>query len=569
MAMSPDDERLRVERMQMLARQAKTGTRVAMANTVVLGLLLVPVTGWLYYALWAAAMLASFLARDRVIHRVISDGRLTPREERIVTLATVFLGFVINLPAALFIPKMGVEIRGIYTMVLTSWAAVAVMVLGIHPRSYLSYVAIGFSLVGVGWWRAVDHQTAAFVIFTLGMAMLVLAQFSRRFAHVFHQTVEMRHEKEELVAKLQASIEETALANKARSRFLAAASHDLLQPVHAMQLLVSVLRRSESEGKREQAAQRIELTARSIDGMFRGLLDQARLDAGAIQPRIASVSLDTVCRAIEAAYGPRCQEKGLSFSLDCPRHLFVLADPALVDRVLRNVVDNAVKFTAQGSVKVSAYRHGDEVHVRVADTGIGIEPDDRPKVFDAFYRGASAARSGADGVGLGLAVTHQMVQMMNGSIHVGPGEGGGTLAEVVLPADVSAVIVEETAAATEVPFYQRILVVEDDRAAREALHLWLVDHGSQVLAVASLGEAMVVTMQRGFAPDVIVADLKLSSGVNGLQTIGELRKRYGPLPAVLVTGEPIEQADVPSDIALLRKPLDPRQLESLLQRPTA
>lgn len=568
MSLPVDDQRLRYERIQMMARQARTGTRAAMANTAVLGLLLVPAAGWLPYGVWAALMLAAFLARDAVLQRVVADGRLSERDERTVCLVTAALGLVINLPAPLFMPAMGLEVRGIYTMLQVCWAAVAVMVLGFHTRSYLLYVLMGYTLLGIGWWRSADPSIAGVVTFMLAMATMVLLQFSRHFARVFHETVAMRHEKEALVARLTASIEETAQAVKARSRFLAAASHDLLQPVHAMLLLVSVLRRSRGEAEREQASQRIELTARSIEGMFRGLLDQARLDAGAVSAKITTVSMEAVCRSVEAAYAPRCQEKGLAFTMHCPADVFVRADPTLLERVLRNLVDNAVKFTAQGGVTVTAAREGAEVRVRVVDTGIGIEPDDRGKVFEAFYRGAGATGSGADGVGLGLAVTQQMVALMDGSILVRPAQGGGTCAELTLPAASAAAsaATPEPAGLPQRPVHQRVLVVEDDRTAREALHLWLAGHGSEVLSVASLGEALVRSLQQGFVPELILCDLRLEHGANGLATIAELRRRFGPVPAVLVTGDPVEAWDLPHDVALLRKPLHPRDLERVLQR---
>jgi CheY-like chemotaxis protein len=376
----------------------------------------------------------------------------------------------------------------------------------------------------------------------------------------------MRHQNEDLVARLTASLAETAQAQQARSRFLAAASHDLLQPVHALMLLVGVLRDSGSETAREQAARRIELTTGAIASMFRGLLDQARLDAGAVTPRLEPVSIGTVCRGIEAAYAERCREKGLALSVECAPDVLVQADAALLDRALRNLVDNAVKFTEHGSVSLIVTPSPHRVLVQVSDTGVGIDATDRPRVFDAFYRGAGANSMGIEGVGLGLSVTAQMLDLMGARIELESTHGHGTRVQVSL---ARAGPIPRSAPAHPLPDrslrFHRILVVEDDRNAREALQMWLVDRGCEVTCVASLAEALAAYAPHAIAPDYILSDLHLADGPDGIQAIGALRLRFGDVPAALITGETIEARAVPIGVGLLHKPVQPAQLENLLQ----
>ena len=564
------EQRSRAERIALMARQARSGTRAALVATAVLGLMIVPAVGWWSFGIWALCMVVAYRMRDLVVQRVVRCGTATERDENLVAMSAVALAVVIAMPGPVFMPLMSPDVRGLYTAVQVGWVAIAAFVIGIHPRSYALYVLISYSLLAFGWWRILPAQLAMVVVVMLGVAGFVLTTFARRLTVVFNESVQMRHENEGLVAQLTASIAETAQAQRARSRFLAAASHDLLQPVHALMLLVGVLRDSNSSATRDQAARRIELTTTSIASMFRGLLDQARLDAGAVLPRLEPVALETVCRGIEAAYALRCQDKGLSLSVACGADVRVTADAALLDRVLRNLVDNAVKFTEQGRVSMTVTRHRHRVLVEVVDTGVGIVADEQPRVFDAFFRGSSATGQGIEGVGLGLSITLQLVELMGGQIHLASTLGVGTRVQVWLtPTESARPAAVATPAVPRELAYQRVLVVEDDRAAREALHLWLADRGGQVVSVASLAEALEVCTDSGFVPDYLLSDLHLGDGPDGLQALAALRARFGPLPAALITGDAIDASAVPAGVNLVRKPLRPAELERLLQRHSA
>ena len=558
-------ERTRAARIEMLAQQSRSGTRAAAVATAGLGLLIVPAAGWLPYGLWALCMLVAYPLRDAVVSRIVAARRFSERDENVAALSSAGLAIVVSSAGPFFMPLMSADARGLYTAVQVAWVAIAALVIGIHPRGYAAYVAASYGILAIGWWRAAP-DLAAVATLMLAIAGFVLVRFAQRLAGVFDRSVRIRSENEELVEQLQASLAETAQAQQARSRFLAAASHDLLQPVHALTMLVGVLRDSTTEATREQAAHRIELTTQSIASMFRGLLDRARLDAGAMTSRPEPVRLEAVCSGVEAAYSTRCRERGVELQVRCDAEVVVLADAALLDRVLRNLVDNAVKFTESGRVSIVVQPGSDTVLLEVIDTGAGIAVEEQPRVFDAFFRGARASEQGIEGIGLGLSVTAQMVELMRGRIEIASVPGQGTRVQLRLPAaSAEAPAPAEAPAAPRALLLRRVLLVEDDRNAREAVQLWLADHACQIVSAACLRDALEQCAHRTFVPQFVLSDLQLADGPDGLRTIAALRERFGPVPAALVTGHAIAADQVPGDVTLLRKPLQPEHLLRLLQ----
>ena len=552
----------------LLVRQTRSGTIAAGVTAVSIALALGQ-GGTLRTSLawWAVAVVLAFLGRDAAVRWI---RRTTNEAQRILEFTgwiSASLALIVVLPAPLLFPEMTPTQRGVFFGVSMSWLAVAALVNGIHPQTYRVYLAICLSGLVIGWFRTGDWWLAGWLSVMIAAGGFVLAHFSQRLSGVLIESISIREENTRLVHQLEQALEDTESAQRARSRFLAAASHDLLQPVHALLLLTGLIRRV-PEHKRDEVAQRIEVTAEAVDAMFRGLLDLARIDAGTLQAQRVTVPLTMLCEGVRAAYEARCAELGLSLTTACFGGLNVWGDATLLDRVVRNLVDNAVKFTRQGGVRLTCTTQGPHAVLTVSDTGEGIDGEDLPQICAPFFRGRGAREGGVEGLGLGLAITAHMVHLMQGTISIDSQKGRGTSVRVQLPLAPSSSVAQHT----DVPVfrelrYHRIVVIEDDRLASEATQLWLGEHEADVVAASTVDAALAACRERGWAPpDFILADFLLADDTDGLQGIALLREQLGWCPAALVSGENLAPALLPGDVSFLSKPLRTEKLEALLTR---
>jgi CheY-like chemotaxis protein len=230
-------------------------------------------------------------------------------------------------------------------------------------------------------------------------------------------------------------------------------------------------------------------------------------------------------------------------------------------------VDNALKFTRHGSVAIDCTRLDGDLELTVSDTGIGVEAQELALLCQPFFRGQAARDAESDGIGLGLANATRMVQLMDGRLAIESVRGEGTTVRVQLPRWSGPA--QARPAAPEVfdgVRFERVLVIDDDRGAREAISLWLSSAGCEVLQAAHYGAAVAGCEARAFQPDLLMVDYRLGESLDGLHAIARLRKRFGPVEAMLVTGEPLDEATLPGNVVLLRKPLHPERLEALLGR---
>ncbi len=558
-------QRLLREKAELLVRQTRSGAVGALVSTLAFSGILITRVPWQQVAAWAALMVVGYVLRDVIIHRV---ARPSHRPEQVIFVSLIssfFLGFFNTLPVPLFFPLLDPTMRALFTGVLVSWIAVAALVIGLQPRIYVLYMLVSFTNLSIGWFLAESHDAAVGLTAIMVVASLILGRFSLRLAALFEESILIRHEKGLLVHQLERALAETESAQRTRLRFLAAASHDLLQPVHALMLLSGLLQNAAPERQAELGA-RIRMTAESVEAMFRGILELARMDAGTLQAQRRPVPLAPICRAVQAAYEPRCLDRGLQLNVSCPDTLASWGDPALLDRVLRNLVDNAVKFTQEGSVSLTCVAQEHQIHILVTDTGAGIEPNDLPQIYDPFYRGQSAREAEVDGLGLGLAITAHMVHLMGGHIAIDSARGVGTTVRLDFgrAALVPSRHTHSPAHRRPTLRYARVVLLEDDRLAREATLMWLLEYGVQVVSSADVERALIDCRARGFAPDFILADFRLGVGPNGVESILRLRAEFGPCPAAIITGEEVPPTSLPDNVRLLRKPLKAEQLEELL-----
>lgn len=364
---------------------------------------------------------------------------------------------------------------------------------------------------------------------------------------------------------------ELVAANRAKSRFLAAASHDLRQPIHALGLFVAQLNNRVTDPETRHLAGRIKAAVMALQDLLDALLDISRLDAGVVKPVLTAAPVNRILERVEAAFALDATERNLRFRIVRSR-LFVHGDPILLERILVNLVANAVRYSRQGGVLVGCRRRGTQVRIEVWDTGIGIAPEHQEMIFQEFYQVGNPERDRGKGLGLGLSIAARLARLLGGRIDLRSIPGRGSvfavqLSRVEAPAATVPMTTDPTLDGTVRDAV--VLVVEDDQLVREAIEGLLRQWGCVVVAAGSGDEALAALARDGHPPAAILCDYRLPQGETGIDVIGRLRDRIGsPVPAALITGDTApellrEAGD--SGLPLLHKPLQPARLRALLE----
>jgi len=368
-------------------------------------------------------------------------------------------------------------------------------------------------------------------------------------------------------------------ANQSKTRFLAAASHDVLQPLNAALLSMSTLSAVQTCDQGQSLCRQVEHSLETMDELLRTLLYMSRLDTGDIKPHWQTVSLDALFDSIAADFQAVADLKSLDLRV---RHsgLHVWSDPTMLRRLIQNIVTNALRYTHRGGALLIAGRSGSRVHIRVADTGVGIPKERFEEIFVEFQRFEAQVVGDSDssGLGLGLAIVDRMVKTLNHELRLNSRVGHGSCFSLFL--DHSKTPIQkrttidpypgvENSGSTEPLTGARIMVIENDLAALQALEALLKQWGCEFRLASSSTEALgALDNEPGWAPDLLIADQHLDNNDRGTTALRMLNQRLGrELPAVIVTGNPSDRLWRLADqgrVEVMPKPVKPAQLRALL-----
>ena len=358
-------------------------------------------------------------------------------------------------------------------------------------------------------------------------------------------------------------------ANISKTRFLAAASHDILQPLNAARLYVTSLVERKSVGDDSRLVENIDDSLEAIEEILSALLDISRLDAGAMTPSISSFKMADLMRSLEIEFAPIARAKGLRLTF-VPCSLPAESDRSLLRRLLQNFISNAIKYTPHGRVLVGCRRRGESLQIGVYDTGVGIPPLKRGEIFKEFHRLEQGARI-ARGLGLGLSIVERLARVLNHAIAIDSNPGGGSVFSVTVP--IAKAINHTAAVTTATPLLRtpisgaRIVCIENDLAILDGMKTLLTAWDAEVIAVTDPETAMEAIEAAGASVTGLLVDYHLDRG-NGVAAIRDIRRRFGEnLPAILITADRsphVRAAAREEKIAVLNKPVKPASLRALL-----
>ena len=410
---------------------------------------------------------------------------------------------------------------------------------------------------------------AIFALAYLGVNLV----FARGQNAMLVKALQAQFDNAELVGQLRHQMQLAAEADREKSRFVASASHDLRQPMHALGLFASALEKRLAGSSEAPLVANLNRCIESLDRSFNAMLDISKLDAGVVEPQLQTFPIRDVFRRLHMHFAGQAEGAGLNLRFK-PGGKLVHSDPQLLERILSNLIANAIKYTRDGGIVVVARTHGDRAHIEVWDTGVGIPEPELPRVFDEFYQLHNPERDRSRGLGMGLAIVKRLALLLDHPLTVSSRLGRGTMVRLAVPQTDPDALHGMDLGAETVPSpignARTLLFIDDEESIRESMRLLLQEWDYEVLVAGSIDEACRLAMHHPEPIHAVISDLRLRSGEDGLMAINAVRATLGyRLPAVLVTGDtsPDQVKRVhDSGHRVLFKPVLPKELFSMLRQ---
>ena len=555
---------------------AVSGSAILMAALV--AVIAWPYSGWLNVSLWAAAVIVvqaivQWLAFS--FSRASSE-QTAPREWgwRLAVVAAI-AGFVWGSSAFVLVGPDQLLALALISACLAGRATISVLTHAHFPPALYAFVSPIFGLLALRYITLGGYGNAALGV--MWMAVLgYLLLFVDRHARAIINQIRLRYENEQLVEQLkrQNTVAEKARveaeeASRSKSRFFAAANHDLRQPLHSLGLFATALRNGSVDDQARKMIDQILQCTESLEQLFDNLLDISKLDAGQVEVKREVVSVNAVFDRLRGTFAVPAEDKGLTLTLRRSKAM-VATDSTLLFRVLSNLIANALRYTEEGGILVGCRKRGRSVRIEVWDTGVGIPREQHDRIFEEFYQLHNPSRDRTRGLGLGLATVKRIVQLLGHPLHLKSVPGRGSKFSIDVPlADPNRIHSIAATIEQKVPNLiggKLIVVIDDEESVRLGMQSLLASWGCKSITAMDAGEALEKI--DGRTPDFIIADLRLRGDDNGIDAIRDLRAKLGDhIPAVLVSGDTAtEQLRKVSaaGLTMMHKPLKAVRLRALL-----
>lgn len=443
--------------------------------------------------------------------------------------------------------------------------------LAVYLPAYLAFVTPFVAATAVRYGQEADPLHVGIALAAV-VTFFLFINFARFIQNSFVEQLRLRMTLGERNRELAERNREVEQANLAKQRFLAVASHDLRQPLQALNLFAAQLGDQADPAERARLVGRIDAAIASMNELFNALLDMSKLDAGVLAPDIADFPLGRLLDRLETTFATAAREKGLRLTV-MPSRAWVRSDAILLERILLNLVSNAIRYTPRGGVVVGCRRRGDGVRIEVWDSGIGLAEDQHRSVFGEFYQ-VGAAPGERAGLGLGLSIVDGLCRLLGHPVDLASRPGRGSRFTVTVPRAMPRSAPAGPAATLEAianPARDKLIVViDDDALVLDGMRGLLQGWGCRVVTADSGEGALAAVAARRGQPNLVISDYFLANGTTGIDVIARLRGAFAqPIPAFLISGdttsERMREADA-NGLPLLHKPVSPMALRSMVNR---
>jgi signal transduction histidine kinase/CheY-like chemotaxis protein len=525
---------------------------------------------------WMGLMLTMLLVRAAfyLSYRKYFNPEHIKRYSAFLIIGSAAAGIIWGMAGILLFPADQLEYQLFILLSLLAMTGGSTFTLSIYLPAYFAFSPITLLPITINLFLIGDS-----IHITLGAVTLVylmaLTSFNIKINRNFKLSWQLRYENLDLIEQLHEQKNEADRANMAKSKFLAAASHDLRQPLYALSLFTTVLDESVKEPKIKKVVDQINVSVDALQSLFDALLDISQLDAGVMKTEKSDFFVEDVFTKLANDFDPQAADKGLELSwLPCP--YAVHSEATLLEQILRNYLSNAIRYTQQGGIQINCEVNDSLLTIKVIDTGPGIDAGAHEDIFTEFYQLSNPERDRIKGLGLGLSIVQRTAKLLGHSIAVESQPGKGSLFSVSVPlADIP----QRADTQAPSPLYDTvagapplILVVDDERSIREGMRDLLEIWDYDVITAADGNAALEQLQSTNRIPDAIISDFRLRKNQTGLDVIKAIHNAYhADIPALIVTGD-IEQDRLvemnTSHFQVLFKPVAPVKLRTFLRNIT-
>ena len=529
--------------------------------------------GWV---LMSCALVLGRIVLLRGIQR--SDSLSQPNKRYFATALTFILSCAIASVLYLFNTIELFE-RTMLVAITLGWCAFSYSVNMGYPPLLMAFIGPLLGTTCILWAIYPSSDVNPLFSFAISAAIIVLSHSMVRngklMFEAFALAIESSNKLEDQSKRLSDALKHAEDAKKAaetssqsKSRFIAAASHDLRQPVHVLNLFSGALRNAPLDARTRDIVDSMNIAVNSLSSQLNSLLDISELDSGNVKPHFTQVDLYHLAQTLMSEMSKLAEDKHIELLNDVPLALSVITDPKMLSQIIRNLCGNAIKYTHKGSVRITAEVVGSEVVLSIIDTGIGIDVGDSNKVFEEFFQVANHSRNKEKGLGLGLSIVERLVNTLDHSINLKSSIGKGTTISITMKRCESHDLPATTATfehvhTSSLPAGFWVHLVDDEIAVQTSVAAFLNTVGAKVTVSETSTEA--IKFLRKNRPDAILLDLQLQDGDSGLAVVDSIRDLS--LPVALITGESISEnvlAEKYPDLLMLQKPVSDAALLDLL-----
>lgn len=531
-------EQISAEAIDLLYRQSRVALLVALINSVFLLYVLWGVVPHTTLLTWFALVMALTAARAVVTYRYFSRPLTPGTHSRWGGYATYgsLLGGLLwgSAGILLYVPDQVAYQAVLYFLLGAMGAGAFAAYTSFIPAFYAFFIP---ALLPILFMLFRDGDRLHFTMAIWGSAFFVsFIYFARNAYHAQIEAIRLRLVNQKLLDELRSKHHTAEQANLSKTKFLAAASHDLRQPLFALGLYTEMLEIESDIDKSHEIAALIRQSFFSLKGLLDSLLDISRLDAGVVKIERKNFSLQELFDRIVFDYEPMAIDKDIRLHV-VDTSAIAWSDPVLIERVLRNLVSNAINYTREGEVLLGVKRCGEHYEIRVYDTGMGIPQEELGTIFEEFHQLANPERDRSKGIGLGLSIVQRLLALLGENITAHSKVGRGTAMCFSLPRGTGAVPLTFTERTPETRPGARILLIEDDEEVRRSICAFLGELGYAVLSADS-GDAALQLLEHESPPELIISDYRLRGGENGVDAAEAVLEHLGTkLPVMIVTGD--------------------------------
>ncbi|RYX93629.1 MAG: hybrid sensor histidine kinase/response regulator [Comamonadaceae bacterium] len=479
-------------------------------------------------------------------------------------LISVAHGFTLGVVAFMYMPDLPVFPRFLLTWVVVVSGAIAAVSSAVNGSSLSTYLLSTHVLAGLAWLRADAYEYWP-VFVSLLLVIWIYDRVGQRHLRGLRERLDYARD----LAGANRLLEQS---NISKTRLIVEASHDLRQPVHALGLMLDRIDVNESPSKIKRRLTEAQSCVDTISDMLIDLLDLSRLEKGEYPVDLKPVDLGATLRDLEIAFQPMAQRKGLHWVI-ASTSVWVMTDPAILRRIMNNLISNAIKYTHKGGVSITCRAAGnDMVMVRVRDSGVGMAPDKIRTIFSEYVRLDDASQE--PGYGIGLAVVKRMITLLGHRLRVTSSEGKGSEFSLSLPTTEAGAQDELRAFVgtlpIEYPFQGKlIIIIENDDQLRNSTVEVLAAMGAEVVGGTDIDTILESSTAAGKKPDLIISDMHLDGQMTGLEVISQFRQAYfgHVLPAILLTGDLSSQLEAQAnamDVYVAHKPVRPSRFREMM-----